>query len=152
MYGIEGRYEKGQPQTFGHQALSQLIRRAGFSDVEFLAPFPDYKLPRSIVTENGCNSPDFDASAFAWQTVQDDPQLPRSTHFSLPHCWPTIFSNGLGMDLANSFIVIAGLSGKKAIPESFWQFITALHDKQHFAKRHGSKGPQTRPSMSTIVV
>ncbi|MCJ1880852.1 glycosyltransferase [Pseudomonas nitroreducens] len=123
MYGIEGRYEKGQPQTFGHQALSQLIRRAGFSDVEFLAPFPDYKLPRSIVTENGCKSPDFDASAFAWQTVQDDPQLPRSTHFSLPHCWPTIFSNGLGMDLANSFIVIAGLSGKKAIPES----LLAIH-------------------------
>ena len=53
MYGIEGRYRKDQPQTFGRQVLSNMLKQAGFSNAEFLAPFPDYKLPVSIVTEEG---------------------------------------------------------------------------------------------------
>jgi len=123
MYGIEGRYRKGQPQTHGRKVLSELMRQAGFPNVEFLAPFPDYKLPRSIVTEHGCNAADFDAAAFAWQTVQSDPQLPRSLHFSLSRSWPTIFANGLGMDLANSFIVVASESGQPAVASD----LLALH-------------------------
>ena len=53
MYGIEGRYLKHQPQTYGRARLSEMLERTGFSTFDFLAPFPDYKLPVSIIAE-GC--------------------------------------------------------------------------------------------------
>ncbi len=107
MYGLESRYGKKQPKTFGRNELDCLIRAAGFSHVEFLAPFPDYKLPASIVTEHGFASNDFDAAAFAWQSVRRDPQLPKIMGFSPELAWPSVVSNGIAMDLANSFLVVA---------------------------------------------
>jgi GT2 family glycosyltransferase/SAM-dependent methyltransferase/glycosyltransferase involved in cell wall biosynthesis len=107
MYGIEGHYREDQPHTFGLRVLSNLITKAGFPTAEFLAPFPDYKLPVSIVTERGFSCNGFDAAALAWQSVRRDPQLPRMMAFS-PECvWPTIVNNGLALDLANSFLIVA---------------------------------------------
>jgi GT2 family glycosyltransferase/2-polyprenyl-3-methyl-5-hydroxy-6-metoxy-1,4-benzoquinol methylase len=107
MYGIEGRYQKNQPQTFGRKVLADLLKQAGFASSEFLAPFPDYKLPVSIITEVGINKKDFDAAAFAWQSVRRDPQLPPHFNFSLELAWPEIFKNGLGLEVANSFLIVA---------------------------------------------
>lgn len=107
MVGIEGRYGKDQPQTFGRKALADLLKLAGFEQSSFLAPFPDYKLPTSIVTEEGFSNKNFDASAFAWQSVRRDPQLPELCHFSPELAWPVIFANDLGLDVSNSFLVIA---------------------------------------------
>ncbi|MEY4537744.1 MAG: hypothetical protein RL171_1895, partial [Pseudomonadota bacterium] len=73
MVGIEGRYGKNQAQTFGRPALTKLLQQAGFETSQFLAPFPDYKLPSSIVTEAGFKHPHFDAAAFATQSVKRDP-------------------------------------------------------------------------------
>lgn len=108
MYGVEGRYTVNQPQTFGRAALTALLRDAGFDHSDFLAPFPDYKLPTSILTESGMAHADFDAGAFAWQSAHSDPQLPRQTTFTLENAWPEVFKNRLGLDLANSFLVRAG--------------------------------------------
>lgn len=112
MYGLEGRYQNGQPQTFGRLELEALLTESGFLSSTFMAPFPDYKLPVSIVTELGFSSSDFDASAFAWQSVRRDPQLPSIMSFSPELVWPSIFSNGLALDLANSFLVVASNAGK----------------------------------------
>ena len=107
MVGIEGRYGTNQAQTFGRHVLTQLLQQAGFTACDFLAPFPDYKLPSSIVTEAGFAHPNFDASAFASQSVKRDPQLPEVCHFSQELAWPVLFSNQLGLELSNSFLVIA---------------------------------------------
>ncbi|MEQ1636899.1 MAG: class I SAM-dependent methyltransferase [Methylococcales bacterium] len=107
MYGIEGRYRENQPQTFGRKVLTDLLNQAGFSETEFLAPFPDYKLPISIVTESGFSFEFFDAAAFAWQSVRSDPQLPKYLGFSPELVWPQIIKNGIGLDLANSFLIVA---------------------------------------------
>jgi glycosyltransferase involved in cell wall biosynthesis/2-polyprenyl-3-methyl-5-hydroxy-6-metoxy-1,4-benzoquinol methylase len=107
MYGIEGRYRPDQPQTFGRAALTRLLNQAGFSSAEFMAPFPDYKLPVSIVTEKGFEAKNFDASVFAWQGVNRDPQLPPISSFSLELAWPIVFENRIGLDLANSFLICA---------------------------------------------
>jgi lipopolysaccharide biosynthesis protein/2-polyprenyl-3-methyl-5-hydroxy-6-metoxy-1,4-benzoquinol methylase len=122
MYGIEGRYQETGPATFGRQELEQLINNAGYEGVEFLAPFPDYKMPRSILTEQGCQSGNFDGSAFAWQSVKADPQLPKSVNFDLGLAWPVIFKNGLGMELSNSFLVVASLSLDKVVDENSLAF------------------------------
>jgi hypothetical protein len=107
MVGIEGRYGKDQAQTFGRPVLTQLLQQVGFETSNFLAPFPDYKLPSSIVTEAGFAHPHFDASAFATQSVRRDPQLPEVCNFSLELAWPVVFANHLGLETSNSFLVIA---------------------------------------------
>lgn len=116
MVGIEGRYGKDQAQTFGRQVLTKLLKQAGFETSSFLAPFPDYKLPSSIVTEAGFANDEFDASAFAWQSVKRDPQLPEVCSFSLELAWPVIFANDLGLETANSFLIIASSTQQVLVP------------------------------------
>ncbi|QRK82833.1 glycosyltransferase [Pseudomonas granadensis] len=115
MFGVEGRYNSATPQTYGKQALASLLSSAGFTSNEFFAPFPDYKLPVSIVTEEGFVDPDFDAAAFAWQSAQRDPQLPELCTFSLELAWPQICKNGLGMDMSNSFLIGASPIARKTL-------------------------------------
>ena len=108
MVGIEGRYGEKGPRTFGRAALAGVLRRAGLTSLQFLAPFPDYKLPVSIVTERALSCAGFDAAAFAWQSARRDFQLPRHLAFAPELAWPEVAANGLTLDLANSFLVVAG--------------------------------------------
>lgn len=110
MVGIEGRYGKNQPATFGQKVLEKMLKEAGFVQQQFLAPFPDYKFPISIITENGMKKEGFDASVFAWQNVKNDEQLPQVCSFSLELAWQEVFKNQLGMPLANSFLIVASPS------------------------------------------
>lgn len=107
MYGIEGHYKSGQPQTYGRLVLVDLLRQAGFDTSKFFLPLPDYKLPVSIITQEGIDSAGFDASAFAWQSARRDSLLPKITYFSLELAWPIIFLNSLALDMANSFLILA---------------------------------------------
>ncbi|RRV08489.1 glycosyltransferase [Pseudomonas sp. v388] len=118
MYGIEGRYGDHQPKTFGRRELEQLIARAGFATSSFLSPYPDYKIPNSIITENGFRSKGFNAAALACQNTRKDPQLPTNTTFNLEKAWPVVIDNQLGMDLANSFLVVASCQQENPVPES----------------------------------
>lgn len=115
MYGIEGRYLRGQPKTFGRKALETLIEQAGFKKAEFLAPCPDYKIPNSITTELGFKTELFDSAALSAQNVKKDPQLPEHILFDLERAWPVVVENGLGIELANSFLVAASKSTDAAI-------------------------------------
>ena len=117
MVGIEGRYGKDQAQTFGRPVLAKLLQQAGFQASNFLAAFPDYKLPSSIVTEAGFVHPHFDASAFASQSVRRDPQLPEVCNFSLELAWPVVFANDLGLETSNSFLIIASPTQQALVPD-----------------------------------
>lgn len=115
MIGIEGRYGPKLPQTFGREVLAQLLVSAGFAPAEFLAPYPDYKLPVSIITEHGFADAGFDAAALAWQSARRDPQMPPLSNFSMELAYPEVIANGLGMDMANSFLVVASPEGTKTV-------------------------------------
>ncbi|WP_339538247.1 glycosyltransferase [Pseudomonas sp. RA_15y_Pfl2_54] len=142
MYGVEGRYNSSTPQTYGKQVLTSLLAEAGFASSEFFAPFPDYKLPVSIVTEEGFKAPGFDASAFAWQSVQRDPQLPELCTFSLELAWPQIFKNGLGMDLSNSFLIGASPVSRKTLDAGTLAFHYSSDRRSNYCKRSEfRKGP-----------
>lgn len=135
MYGIEGRYEHGQPKTFGKKELEQLIGRSGFASSEFLSPCPDYKLPNSLITENGFVSREFDAAELAWQNARKDPQLPAHTHFNLEKTWPVVIDNQLGMDLANSFLVVASNAQEKIIAERVLAYHYSTGRKADYCKQ-----------------
>lgn len=134
MYGIEGRYRNDQPQTFGRIILTEMLKEAGFSACDFLAPFPDYKLPVSVITERGFKTERFDAAAFAWQSVQRDPQLPSTLVFSPELVWPTLAQNNLALDLANSFLIVASSNKEPNLESSAlaWHFTTER--KKEFCK------------------
>lgn len=131
MYGIEGRYREDQPQTYGRAILQQMLQKSGFARTEFMAPFPDYKLPISIVTEAGFNADDFDASAFAWQSVRRDPQIPEVLSFSPELVWPTLVKNELALDLSNSFLILSSKREKHddSAPVFAWHFSTERVNK-----------------------
>src|SRR5690606_33371367 len=88
----------------------------------------------SIVSGTAFDRPDFDASVFAVQTVPADPQLPPVLGFSPELVWPNVARNGLGMDLANSFLVVATdehLATKDKTP-LVWHYTTGR--KREFCK------------------
>lgn len=118
MYGLEDRYQTAEPQTFGRKVLSDILSNAEFERIEFLAPFPDYKFPVSIITQNGLAHPSFNAGALASQSVTLDVQLPSSLVFSPELVWPVVDSNGLTIDLSNSFLVVAHNTKKDVVSDS----------------------------------
>lgn len=134
MYGIEGRYQIDEPQTFGRGFLSEMIHQAGFAKSEFLMPFPDYKLPACILTSEGLNAPDFDAVELACQSITKDPQLPERTLFSLERALPVVFRNGLAADLANSFLIIAANSSDDDLRSGVLAYYFSADRRSGFCK------------------
>ena len=97
----------GQSLTYGKNVLKQKINSVGFKKIEFLAPFPDYKFPISIVSEIGFKDNDFDSSIFAIQNFKKDYQLPKSLPFIPEQVLRSLGRNNLSMDISNSFLIIA---------------------------------------------
>jgi 2-polyprenyl-3-methyl-5-hydroxy-6-metoxy-1,4-benzoquinol methylase len=134
MYGIEGRYRNDQPQTFGRRELAHLIEQAGFTAIDFLAPFPDYKLPMSIVTERGFSSYEFDAVTLIRQSVRLDPQLPAVLAFSPELVWASLAKNGLALDFSNSFLVVATINNTKTLNANALAWHYSTERKKQFCK------------------
>lgn len=135
MYGIEGRYRTDQPQTYGRKKLQELITAAGFAHADFLSALPDYKLPISIVTSGGFESDDFDAAALASQSVRRDPQLPQQLSFAPELAWPAVVENGIGMDLANSFLIAASVSEASALDPDVLAFHYSTGRRREYCKQ-----------------
>src|SRR4029077_20103459 len=55
--GIQDLYKPRGPRTFGRLELEQLLRSAGLRHISFLYPFPDYKLPRLVLTQAALTEP-----------------------------------------------------------------------------------------------
>jgi SAM-dependent methyltransferase len=137
MYGVEGLYRPSEPVTFGRDELTNLLCRAGFTQSRFAYPFPDYKLPKSVVSDLGARlkSDVFNSSAFAAESASDDPQIRLPALFSLESAWQSVGRNGLLQDLANSFLVVASADGTlEDINRDIlaWHFSTSRRGK--FAK------------------
>ena len=105
FYGIEAHYGPQQAKTFGRKELQALIRTAGFEHQVVMAPFPDYKLPSVVVTEAGFDDSRFNAAALISPTETSDEQSPELPILSQFRAWPVVLNNGLGMELANSFLL-----------------------------------------------
>ena len=81
MYGVEDRYKANEPRTLGIIELKDMLSLAGFGDMNFLAPFPDYKVATSIVTEQGLSAGTL-IRGFDPAIGSKDPQLPLMLAFS----------------------------------------------------------------------
>ena len=107
--GIEDVYQPGGVVTFGRSELQQRIGAAGFLSTLFFYPYPDYKLPRIILTDRAFEHRDFSASDLLARiesrtyigspTLGFDERLARRP----------LERNGLLAEFANSFLVLAGV-------------------------------------------
>lgn len=105
--GIEGHYSARGVRTFGKVELGELLQQAGFASVRFQYPYPDYKLPRLLLTDDAVTSSDIDAAALVRGTEFEDYGGPRMQAFDEFLAVPAIGRNRLLGELANSFLVLA---------------------------------------------
>lgn len=109
MYGIEDLYRSDGVVTFGRAELGDRLDAAGLPARAWWYPFPDYKLPVSVLSEAAVSGRHgLDLSPLPMGSVVADPQVPPHWNFSLEQAWRVIFRNRLAGELANSFLVAAG--------------------------------------------
>lgn len=107
MLGVENGYLPGGVRTYGKQELTNLLNEAGYEAIEFLYPFPDYKMPVCVLSEQAFDESSFDPVPFLVSSVGKDPQLPALPVFCMERVWPVIAANGLAPDVSNSFLIVA---------------------------------------------
>lgn len=107
MFGINDLYGDRSVTTFGWKQLRTILAESGLAATELLLPFPDYKLPTTVVLPPGYESDgNFDLAPFLAATASEDPQPTGLPTFSLERAWRVVARNGLACDLANSFLVV----------------------------------------------
>ncbi len=98
--GIMGYDGVDRVRTFSRQGLEKLLRRAGFEDLQFYYPLPDYKLPTEVYAGNNIpsrypifsNTPNYDRE--------------RMNLFNEEKAMNEIIAEGMFEFFANSFLVI----------------------------------------------
>jgi len=50
--GLEGYERRADVRTWGREELQSLLRSHGFASTRFYYPFPDYKLPRLVYSDD----------------------------------------------------------------------------------------------------
>lgn len=109
MLGLADLYGTSGARTYGRAMLESMVLEAGFVETAFALPFPDYKLPTSVLLARDNDAmPGFDGgAALAAASVTKDPQIGRPPLFALDRAWRVVAENGLLADVSNSFLVVA---------------------------------------------
>lgn len=119
-FGINGLYDAGTPITFGRRELEAQLGDAGFADLTFYYPFPDYKLPNLILAEDAFAQDGFQPADLLYRAFSRDygGSMDRAFHECL--AWQSLARNGLMEELANSFLVFARKAPSAAGAHSSW--------------------------------
>jgi glycosyltransferase involved in cell wall biosynthesis/2-polyprenyl-3-methyl-5-hydroxy-6-metoxy-1,4-benzoquinol methylase len=140
FYGVSDSYGKSSVTTFGREELSRLLRQAGLPSQTWFIPCPDYKVPNTVVSEELATAqPELAATLVAQATIAD-PQNPDDPLFSLEQGWQILGRNNLLLELANSFLVVAGQS-PKAVNSYVLQADLGWH---YSTERHPAFAKETR--------
>lgn len=115
-YGVEGRYDAHEATTYGKRQLRKRLQQAGFKYIDFYYPYPDYKMPEVILSEQAINHEGFNAGDLIGHLESRDYFNAGQAQFSLQLAWETLSSEGLLGELANSFLICARLdNGEKFV-------------------------------------
>ena len=107
FYGIGDLYGPGTPVTFGRNELRRRLAEAGFEETECFYPFPDYKLPQVIVNDRARSFPAFRVADLLTRMSSRDYGREWRPHFPENLAAQALERNGLLLDMANSFLVVA---------------------------------------------
>ena len=118
FFGVSGLYGPKSPVTFGRTELQGRLERAGFGTTRFLYPFPDYKLPAVIVTEDGFREPSFGVADLIATSPAQRAGGDAGRAYSESLAREVFLRNGLGPATANSFLVLAGRAAASPLRET----------------------------------
>lgn len=107
--GLEGYPGPVYARTFSRRRLAGLLEVSGFPEQRWLYPFPDYKLPKTVVNEGAYNL--VDASDFIDAIVRApvrDLYLGANILADDRAAHRVMLDAGMGPEVANSFLVVAG--------------------------------------------
>lgn len=135
MFGVEDLYRPDGVATFGREELTRLLGNNGFATTEWWHPFPDYKMPVTLLSEDAvCNRFAEDLSPLITETLALDPQRTYRQVFSPERAWGPIYRNGLGSALSNSFLVIGSAQPIAVAPGSSVAFHYSAERKPEYSK------------------
>ena len=107
FYGIQGLYGRHTPQTFGRHELEAHLTSIGLDHKDFYYPFPDYKMPRVIISHRALSEPSFDPADLLASCHARDCTGSPYRHFDDALVFAQAACNGVLGDLSNSFLVAA---------------------------------------------
>jgi len=109
MVGVGDLYEARGPRTWGRVELQRMLGVSGFPSAGFAVPLPDYKLPSSVLlqSESGAGRCFDGGATLAEASVRQDSSLEGLPLFPLDRTWKALDDNGVLVDFANSFLVVA---------------------------------------------
>jgi len=106
MEGFEDYPHYEGIRTFGKQELTKLFQEAGFAKTYFYFPYPDYKLPHTVYSQDfvpGVHTPNIPSGLYPTPT----PDQPRQQLLREQLAIRSLAKNGLYDMFANSFLVFA---------------------------------------------
>src|ERR1022692_4168771 len=107
FFGVQDLYGTRTARTFGRRELIALLSATGLSQVRFYYPFPDYKLPSVVLSENALTDPGFDAIDLLARCHARDYTGSPYRGFDEALSFSVLHTNGLLADLSNSFLIVA---------------------------------------------
>jgi SAM-dependent methyltransferase len=146
--GIENLYSSSTAVTYGKKELQELLGKNGFPETAFLYPFPDYKLPDSVVTEEGLQTADFSVPMLLLENFEYVQSEYYSNHFSTSLVAAELDKNGLLAEFSNSFLIAASTDGVSGIVNA--DLLAVRYNSQR--KREYQKVNVFRKKKGEIVV
>lgn len=105
--GIENRYNNYSVRTYGKTELINLLRLVGFKYIDFFYPFPDYKIPKTILTEKGIQANDWNSENLLSGNIEYFQNNQYKSDFCTFLTAAELCKNKLIGDLSNSFLIVA---------------------------------------------
>ncbi len=118
--GITGLYSSGTAVTFGRARLEARLRDCGFARVDWSFPFPDYKLPTTVVSARALADGEFRAADMLLGEFARDYGGSTLRNFDESAVWRVLEGNALLGDFANSFLVVAAKGTENPLDDGAW--------------------------------
>jgi hypothetical protein len=116
--GVYGYPNQNSPITFNRKELHHLLRQAGFDYIAFYYPFPDYKLPKTIIRESHISPDSLFLHNWVLSTFEDYSGK-RDYYLQENLALRSLCRAGLFYDFANSFLVLTSKLRKAKIASSW---------------------------------
>jgi SAM-dependent methyltransferase len=131
FFGVENLYRNGTPVCFGRAELARRIEASGLGALDWLYPFPDYKLPSVIVGARAFHTPGFSVADLLARAQSRDYGGRSVRVFEEGLVFAALERNGLVEALSNAFLVVARRAPKAASPADpiAWSYAVNRHER-----------------------